>query len=1103
MAQRGVNGSREGVTLPTLLAAALLALAGGAGGGARGGGGRLGAQVVLNELLAENVASFLDEEGDSEDWLELYNAGPTAADLGGWSLTEDPALAFRWTFPSVELPAGGRLVVFLSGKDRFVPPPGVLSGSALLAGFQPTFVAEEDEWRYVVADPAGSGPPAGWTGPDFDDAAWLAGRSGFGYGDGDDSTELAVDTTAVFTRTRFAGADPTLVPNLVLKVDYDDGFVAYLNGVRVAGAYAPAGDPTFQSEASGKREAGSPEFYDLSQHLGRIRAGTNVLAVVGLNDVPSTDMSLIPALGTVPTYLHTSFKLDKEGQYVGLVDPSGALADSVDFPVQTRDHSYGRAGDGGAAWGYFIVPTPGEPNGPSVLEDPIPDAILFTPGAGRQPGPVDVAIAPNLPGGLEIRYTTDGSPPASSSALYTSPVRVSANTVLRAAGFRDGVLATPVAAASYFFGGAFALPVMSVSMDPADYNQVHMNAGASGRGSEREAFLEYLEGGVPVVSAGFGLRLHGGASRGGDFETKKSYKGYFRGVYGAPKLEYPIIPDTHLQEFDKLVLRAGFNDCFRTSGGAAYIRDQLIRDLHLDMGAIASHGSWCNLFVNMKYRGVYNVVERMDEEFLYPYTGDRDWDVVKTGDDVLVGTSDEWNRLRTFVTSNDLSNEGLYQQAAELVDLENFTSYFLLNVWAQNHDWPHNNWYAARPRRPDGKWIFLSWDAEFGIGLIPGGYTSDTFEFALTQGGSLRTLLNAYLASPTYRAYFIEEADRHRYGALSPTRVIPRIRALRDRIKDDMPEESALFGRSVASWSTNVAACEAFAQNRGTYFFNSIANSARFSFPKVTLPRIVSVSPASVLMTGVEQVTLTGARLSTATEVYFNDVAASEKEVRGGGLRVKVPFDLALEGEVLISAREPGTGRGSEAPGPIQVAFPRPLATEVTPSRGRAGGGDPVRIPGIGFLPGVEVRFGGAPAREVRLVDGTPSVLEVVTPPGRGVVDVLVSNRVPGGEVPARAKLEFRYSNEGFLRGDVNADGQVDISDAIRTLGNLFSGDAEIPCLSAADANDSGRVDISDPVSLLEFLFQGGEPPPVPFPDCGEDPTPDDIGCGATVSCGG
>jgi len=126
---------------------------------------------------------------------------------------------------------------------------------------------------------------------------------------------------------------------------------------------------------------------------------------------------------------------------------------------------------------------------------------------------------------------------------------------------------------------------------------VHLQQSGKGHGSERSAFLEIFNpAGERTVATGFGLRLHGGAGRRGGKEVKKSYRAYFRQVYGDRRVDYPIIPEAGVKDFDKLVLRANFNDgCLHGS----YIRDQVIRDLHRDMGALSSSGSWYVLLVKL------------------------------------------------------------------------------------------------------------------------------------------------------------------------------------------------------------------------------------------------------------------------------------------------------------------------------------------------------------------------------------------------------------------------------------------------------------------------------------------------------------------------
>ena len=83
-----------------------------------------------------------------------------------------------------------------------------------------------------------------------------------------------------------------------------------------------------------------------------------------------------------------------------------------------------------------------------------------------------------------------------------------------------------------------------------------------------------------------------------------------------------------------------------------------------------------------------------------------------------------------------------------------------------------------------------------------------------------------------------------------------------------------------------------------------------------------------------------------------------------------------------------------------------------------------------------------------------------------------------------------------FIRGDVNLDRKLDISDALYLLGALFLGDKQVHCEDAADANDDGAVDISDARKILDYLFLGGSLPPGTVPgEPQEDTTRDELGC--------
>ena len=88
-----------------------------------------------------------------------------------------------------------------------------------------------------------------------------------------------------------------------------------------------------------------------------------------------------------------------------------------------------------------------------------------------------------------------------------------------------------------------------------------------------------------------------------------------------------------------------------------------------------------------------------------------------------------------------------------------------------------------------------------------------------------------------------------------------------------------------------------------------------------------------------------------------------------------------------------------------------------------------------------------------------------------------------------------------FIRGDANLDATLNIADPVTVLAHLFSG-ADLLCQSAADGNDDGVTNIADAISLLGWIFGGTlPPPPAPFPECGQDPTPDTLDCLENLSC--
>ncbi len=380
-------------------------------------------------------------------------------------------------------------------------------------------------------------------------------------------------------------------------------------------------------------------------------------------------------------------------------------------------------------------------------------AIRFSPASQVANQPFQVRLTDVAEG--TIRFTTNGSLPNADSTPYQAPIQVTEPTVIRAQAFDEA--GNPVGdmhTQSYLMiNYNQTIPVISIAADWADLDTLHAHPTERGDEWERPINIEYFEpGGKLGFNVKAGIRIHGGRSR--VSSPKKSYRIYFRKSYGGPgRLDYPLFKDSPVTKFDKLILRAGFNDSFTyrneanqptvQSTGAVYIRDQVVRNLHRDMGQPIAHGSWVLLYLNGQFWGLYNLTERVDLDFLQSYSDkDSQWDIVEkevsteTGEYISRevardGNYGGWLDNQNWVGSVDFSNPANIGDLEWRVDMENVFSYLFLQAYVQNYDWPGNNWIVYQRTDPaaqgvERKWRMMVWDAEYAFGGGSEGFKTDT-----------------------------------------------------------------------------------------------------------------------------------------------------------------------------------------------------------------------------------------------------------------------------------------------------------------------------------------------------------------------------------------
>ncbi len=412
-------------------------------------------EAKISEFVANNNDGIVDVDGDQEDWIEIWNTSGIAGDLGGWYLTDDPANLTKWELPAVEMTSGGYLVVFASSKSRtnlagelhtnfrlqsgaggylaLVKPDGVTIANSftnypeqfadIAYGFGTgaespvTFFSAGTQARWHVP----AGPVTDWAKTNFDDSAWNNGASGFGFdstsGDylpllgagGNIGSEMEDVNATVYIRIPFEVPDPTGLNNLNMRLKWEDGFVAYLNGTEFHREAAPVDLAWNSSATDGHRdENAATTFFNYPVNAGGLLAGTNVLAIQGLNSsAGSSDVLFVPEL-------------------------FGTFKDTTNLVT-----------------GYFTNPSPGEANG--IRYDGIVADTNFSVDRGIFDTAFDLAITSNT-AGAEIRYTTDGTQPSETSGkIYTGAIPITTTTIVRAIAHKPGFRSTNVDTHTYIF----------------------------------------------------------------------------------------------------------------------------------------------------------------------------------------------------------------------------------------------------------------------------------------------------------------------------------------------------------------------------------------------------------------------------------------------------------------------------------------------------------------------------------------------------------------------------------------------------------------------------------------------------------------------------
>lgn len=741
--------------------------------------------LVISELMASNGMTIMDGRGAYSDWIEIYNGTGADVNLAGYSLSDDVLNRRRFVFPDVTLPAGGYLLVFASGEENL--------GAELHAGFKLSASGE----RVVLFDPQGRAISH------MEYSALEADQSLVRHANG--SLEKSYMPSPGHANT-LEGARSAMDPAYITPEL--NGLGLYINEVMCAAD----GASDWVELANESGQALDISGFGLSNNPYKPRKwqfpeGTVVPAggFLGVRLVGSEEES-----DSEEGALCADFALDVDGDEILLLsDPQGEVLDRMLLSNQRRNVSYGRLA-GSDTYRYFTEATPGAANG-GTSYGTCPRPVNFSRTGGIQSEPFQLELSSDQ--GMTIYYTTDGSEPTASSSIYTGPLTISGNTVVKAIAWREDAIPSYAAANTYLFNVSHTVGVIAVSGDPDDLTGSDGTLSAGKVGDGYSVFAEiYDAGGEQLIAQGCQLKLNGSSSR--LMYNQRAFRLVAKNEYGNNRFEAALFSGRDYEEYKAVVVRAAGQD-----NEYAYMRDAVLTSLARNTSVMYQEDEVVAVYVNAEYWGVYHLRERVCPESICQFEGWENPDAIdlletKTGIAVQ-GSSDNFREMMRFVRDSGVSSSENLAKLRGYMDVENYLEYVMLQIYSNNQDL--NNVRMYRSTEEDGLWRWILFDLDLGFRSTR---NSTRWWLSTTSGevGSItpqsNVLFVALMRNDETRDWFLTRFGELLATDLSSENVIARIRQEYDLLAPEMPMECERWGWSTEQWDSRCAELASYAESR-------------------------------------------------------------------------------------------------------------------------------------------------------------------------------------------------------------------------------------------------------------------------------------------------
>ena len=340
-----------------------------------------------------------------------------------------------------------------------------------------------------------------------------------------------------------------------------------------------------------------------------------------------------------------------------------------------------------------------------------------------------------------------------------------------------------------------------------------------GREWERLANVEFYEpDDNSGINQGCGLRTHGAISR---IYSAKGLKIYAREEYGKKRFVHNFFDDTPIISFKRLVLKP-FAVFWPNSGTNNYLSTQLA--LHL--GIEGAHSRPVVVFLNGEYWGVYFLQEKTDERYLEDY-----FDINLNNCNIIenwygkidYGNNQNFLQMMDWLNNADLTDDDNYETLCQLIDLDNFIDYVILETYIGNYDWPGNNMRCWQT--DDGPWRWIFFDGDYAF-IREDFNAFDNLMYTGPQTGSNNTqatlMFRKLMTNPHFDERLNLRLNELCQGPLQYDSIIPSFRSITQTLEPEIARQTNRFGYplSLNAWYYGNSIVDHFLQQRTMSYFD-------------------------------------------------------------------------------------------------------------------------------------------------------------------------------------------------------------------------------------------------------------------------------------------